>query len=187
MLPGGEEDLRKAIVLAFPPIAFDGLVTPIDGNEWVEKLVSLDDEFDLALNLRMPVSLTCYCLHNHSIRPLACFDCFPSDLSQGGDVASIAAPLVLLAGVFLGSRPRAVSAGPPSIGNYISVDPPFELTIPRGYGVHTGKGEHGGYIPISHGDSLVCITYPLGRYREPLSMVPRWKSRCCRRRLSRLA
>ena len=80
-------------------------------------------------------------------------------------MASTAAPLVLLAGILIGSGPWAVSAGPPSIGNYISVDPHFELTIPPGFGVHTGKGELGGYIPICHDDSLVCITYPLGRYK----------------------
>lgn len=38
------------------------------------------------------------------------------------------------------------------------------MTIPPGYGVHTGKDKAGGYIPICHDESLVCITYPPDRY-----------------------
>jgi hypothetical protein len=62
------------------------------------------------------------------------------------------------------SGQAAVSAEPPSSGKFISADRSFELIVPPGYVVLTSKDKAGGYTPICHDDSLVCITYPPGRY-----------------------
>lgn len=50
-------------------------------------------------------------------------------------------------------------------GKYISPDHSFELTIPAGYRIQTGREkESSSYIPVCHDESLVCVTFPRGRY-----------------------
>jgi len=54
---------------------------------------------------------------------------------------------------------------PPSARTYISPDRSFELRLPAGFGVETGKQKPSrSYIPVCHDESLVCITFPPGRY-----------------------
>lgn len=77
-------------------------------------------------------------------------------------------PAALLLAVLLLSlsTPLALPFQSMSGGTYISADRSFQLNVPPGYGVHTGKDKlYGSYIPICHDDSLVCITYPSGQYK----------------------
>ena len=60
----------------------------------------------------------------------------------------------------------ALHSEAPYVGKFISPDRSFELTVPVGYGVQTGKHKRNrSYIPVCHDGSLVCITFPLGRYK----------------------
>jgi hypothetical protein len=50
-------------------------------------------------------------------------------------------------------------------GKYISPDHSFELSVPAGYSVQTGKTKPSrSYIPVCHNDSLVCITVASNRF-----------------------
>lgn len=51
-------------------------------------------------------------------------------------------------------------------GKYVSPDRSFELAVPAGYGIETGRQKPRlSYIPVCDDDSIVCVTYPENRYK----------------------
>lgn len=84
--------------------------------------------------------------------------------------------------------PRATPAEPPFAGKYSSADGSFEVSVLPGYSVHTGKGKPSqSYIPVCRDESLVCITFPRGRYEGTnfgdasieISVLPAKTSQAC--------
>lgn len=62
--------------------------------------------------------------------------------------------------------PLALFAEQFSGGTYISPDHSFELKIPLGYEIQTGKDKRSGsYLAVCHSASLLCVTLPPALYK----------------------